>query len=286
MNSDQDLLIEEIPSITETAWVSALVDRILRYLYTGLPVALMGPAGIGKTTLALHAAVRLKRPVILVQGSEAMTVEHLLGGINGYARRETVDNYVRSVTKKRESFYGEWQVEWLTRACREGYVVVYDEFTRTPTEVNNILLPVLEERQLLFPTRIAGKLNVPVHPDFRILFTGNTEDYAGVYPAQSALLDRMVRIHVEGYDTATEEAIVRSRTGLDPGRTRKVLELVHAARHTGRLSSSLRPALLMGRLLAGTALEPSLGDPLFRQIAEDLLGRAVVEALPTTAASG
>ena len=48
-----------------------------------------------------------------------------------------------------EDMVQRWVDHRLSTACREGYTLVYDEFTRSKPEANNVLLSVLEERLLI-----------------------------------------------------------------------------------------------------------------------------------------
>ena len=78
----------------ETPFVKELADRILAYLQDGLYVHLCGPAGSGKTTLALHVAQQLGRPVVLIHGDDQMGTADLVGKESGYKRSYTRDQYV------------------------------------------------------------------------------------------------------------------------------------------------------------------------------------------------
>ncbi len=53
-----------------TPQVEGIVERALAYIGAGYPVNLAGPAGTGKTTLALHLAAQLGQPVILIHGDD------------------------------------------------------------------------------------------------------------------------------------------------------------------------------------------------------------------------
>ena len=129
----------------ETPAVKDLVDRTLAYIKDGLHVHLCGPAGSGKTTLALHVAGLLDRQVVLIHGDDEMGTADLVGKESGYKRSYTHDNYVHTVLKVDEEMKPMWVGRALTDACESGCTVVYDEFTRSRPEANNVLLSVLEE---------------------------------------------------------------------------------------------------------------------------------------------
>ncbi|MFN8468292.1 MAG: AAA family ATPase [Caldilineaceae bacterium] len=97
----------------------------------------------------------------------------------------TVDNFIHTVRKTEEDMVQRWVDHRLSTACREGYTLVYDEFTRSKPEANNVLLSVLEERILILPNSTNSGGYIKVHPDFTALFTSNPEEYAGVHASQT-----------------------------------------------------------------------------------------------------
>lgn len=266
------------PHIAETDNVRDVVERGLLYLSAGLPLHLSGPAGTGKTTLALHVAARIGRPWHFIQGDEQMTSTDLVRGPLHFRRTKTVDNYIRSVVRTAEDYGEEWSDGWLAAACKLGHTLVYDEFTRSRAEANNILLSVLEERVLMAPTARNERSAIPVHPEFRLIVTSNPIEYAGVHRSADALVDRLATLRLDYFDEDTETAIVGVHSDLPEEDCRRIVRLVRAARaqvKDAAAKPTLRSAVKLGRILAAAGLAADTADPRVRQFALDVLGPAV-----------
>ena len=69
----------------------------------------------------------------------------------------------------------QWVDNRLTTACQFGLTLIYDEFTRSRPEANNVLLSILEERILVLPNARGRESYLKVHPDFRAIFTSNPD---------------------------------------------------------------------------------------------------------------
>ncbi|MFQ6030295.1 MAG: AAA family ATPase, partial [Dehalococcoidia bacterium] len=145
------VIARDQPSFVQTPRVKEIAERALLYLRSGLPVHFRGPAGTGKTTLAMYVAAQLGRPVILLHGDEELGTSDLVGGGHGFRRKSSVDNYIHSVLKTEEDVQLKWVDNRVTVACRHGFTLLYDEFTRARPETNNTLLSVLAERILDLP---------------------------------------------------------------------------------------------------------------------------------------
>jgi len=256
----------------ETPAVKALGERALSYLQAGFPLHLRGPAGTGKTTLAFRLATGLGRPAMFLAGDESLATADLIGRQTRLRHRKVVDRFIHSVVKYEENVDQEWTDSQLTVACREGYTLIYDEFTRSRPEANNVLLGVLEERLLALPNGGGGEY-VPVHPDFRVIFTSNPKEYAGVHNAQDALNDRMITIDMDYFDERTEVSIAAARSGLAPEVVAPIVKLVRGYRDSGRYRQipTPRASVMIARMMAVHKLKPAASDPRFLQLCLDVL---------------
>jgi len=262
------------PDLVETPYVAEVSERALGYVQAGFPVHFRGPSGVGKTTLALHVAHRLGRPVMLMVGDDEFGSSDLVGSQAGFRHRRVVDNFIASVRKTEDDVTPRWVDNRLTVACREGMTLVYDEFTRSRPEANNALLSVLEERVLVLPSRRgSGTDFLRVHPDFVAIFTSNPAEYAGVHQAQDALFERLVTIDLDSFDEGSEMAIVTARSGVGAEDARRIVRLVHACRDAlgGTDRHTVRSAIVIARVVAQRGASARAGDPVFEQACQDVL---------------
>jgi gas vesicle protein GvpN len=260
-----------------TPAIERVCRRALTYLETGYACHFRGAAGTGKTTLAMHVANQRGRPVILMFGDEEFGTSDLVGSEKGLVSTKVTDNFVKSVTKTEEFRRPHWVDNRLTMACKHGYTLVYDEFSRSRAEANNVLLTVLEEHVLALPDPQYGGAYMRVHPDFRAIFTSNPEDYAGVHKTQNALLDRMITIELDFYDRETEVAITRARAGIDQTSAQKIVDLVRRVRSEIKTERpTLRASIMLGRIMRHLGCSVSLENPLFVDACLDLLRSSTV----------
>ncbi|MQT14773.1 gas vesicle protein GvpN [Segnochrobactrum spirostomi] len=257
----------------ETEQVRELTRRGLGFLKAGYSLHFRGPAGTGKTTLALHVAAQLGRPVIVVTGDNELGTADLVGSQRGYHYRKVVDQFIHNVTKFEETANQRWTDHRLTTACREGYTLVYDEFTRSRPETHNVLLSVLEERILFLPAQSKEESYIRVHPDFRAIFTSNPQEYAGVHSSQDALADRLATIDVGYPDRAMELAVTMARTGLSQAAAARIIDLVRSFRASGdyQQTPTLRTSLMIARVSAQEGYRVAADDPHFIQLCLDVL---------------
>jgi nitric oxide reductase NorQ protein len=263
-----------LPDFVETPYVKDLTQRALNYVTAGFPVHLRGPSGTGKTTLAMHLASQVGRPVVMIHGDEEFTTSDLIGGEHGYRSRRVVDRFISRVLKIEEDMTKRWVDNRLTVACKYGFTLVYDEFTRSRPEANNTLLSILQERILDLPAaRDSNEPYLKVHPDFTAIFTSNPEEYAGVHRSQDALRDRMITMDLDCFDYETEAAITQSRSGLGRSRVEMVVRIVRGLRESGKceFAPTVRGCIMIAKTLKVQGLSPEKAPEVFLQMCQDIL---------------
>lgn len=252
----------------------SIQSRALAYLPAGVAVHFRGPAGTGKTTLAMEIAAAIGRPAVMLAGDGWFTAANLIGAQTGARTRQVRDNYIASVKKVEAESRAVWTDSVLTKAVKQGFTLIYDEFTRSPAEANNPLLSVLEERALILPGAEGSERYVKAHGEFRAIFTSNPDDYAAVSAPQDALLDRMITFDLSWHGEATEIGIVSQASGLEPEACAPIVRLVRAARaqSEGACPPSLRAAIMIAKVAKSQAIEPSAADGRYVQLCLDVLG--------------
>jgi nitric oxide reductase NorQ protein len=253
--------------------ILSIESRALSYLRASVPIHLRGPAGTGKTTLAIQIAAKLNRSAILLTGDGWLTAGNLVGRESSTKTRRVEDRYIHSVRKTESETTAVWSDDVLTQAILEGYTLVYDEFTRSPPSANNPLLTALEERMLILHSGSTRDRYVKAHPEFRAIFTSNPEDYAGVNTPQDALIDRMITFDLTNHDRDTEVGIVSMRSGVIPADCGPIVDIVRAIRASGLVTQapSLRSAIMIARIVGAEGLTVAGDSNAFVQLCFDVL---------------
>lgn len=259
-------------SFVESDKIKDIITRAVAYLNAGFPVHFRGPAGTGKTTLAMHLAHIFNQPTVIIFGSDEISSTDFVGGQFGYHKKVVIDNYIHSVVKTDETAEQQWIDGRLVTACKEGYILIYDEFSRSTPETNNILLSALEEKVLELPINREGETYIKVHPDFKAIFTSNPEKYAGVYNTQEALLDRMITINLDHWDRDTEIKIIVSQVDLSIEDAKKIVDIVRSYRKKVNGNISIRTAIMIGKIINVLNIPIIPDNEMFVKVCEDILG--------------
>ena len=267
-------IAKEQPNFVRTPLIEDIANRALTYSAAGFPVNFTGPAGTGKTCLAMYVAGQIGRPVVIIHGDEELGTSDVVGGNYGFRRRKTVDNFIHSVLKTDEDMQARWVDNRLTVACKYGFTLIYDEFTRSRPEANNALLSVLEERTLDMPAGRGEDGFIKVHPHFTAVFTSNPSDYAGVHKAQDALMDRIINIKLGHYDRETEIAVTMGKAGVARDDAEKIVDLVRAFRAESNgegHAATVRACIMIGRILKAYEARATASDKSFVRTCVDVL---------------
>lgn len=204
------VMVETIPSptspkIDQNYWFHPiLLKKILRWVYgqsARRNILLIGDAGVGKSSLIVEVAARLGVPVFQMACSGKTRFQHLVGS------RELVNGETK------------WVDGPLTRAMREGGILLLDEVTRLDPGEQMNLASVLDGRSVLtIPD--TGEVVQP-HELFRVAATGNSGGfgdesgaYVGEKPSSFAFLDRFQKFKIESMPMEEEIKLLQKISGL------------------------------------------------------------------------
>jgi len=262
-----------LPDFVETRYIKDIANRALSYIKAGFPVHFRGASGTGKTTMAMHVASKIGRPVVMIHGDEEFTTSDLVGGEYGYRFKKVVDRFVSRVLKLEEDMVKRWVDNRLTVACKYGFTLIYDEFTRSRPEANNILLSILSEKIMDLPVGRGEEPYLRVDPNFTAIFTSNPEEYAGVHRSQDALRDRMVTMDLDHFDYETEVAITQAKTKLSKRHADIIVNIVRGLRESGKceFAPTIRGCIMIGKTLKVQNITPAKSNGTFMQICQDIL---------------
>jgi nitric oxide reductase NorQ protein len=263
-------------NIIITSFLQEILDRTKIYLKAKFPVHLTGPAGTGKTTLAIKIAQNLGKPYYFIQGDDNFNRQDLIGGLFGYSKKIIEDNFIPTVSKFEQKMTPIWVDNPVAIACRNGGTLIYDEFTRSRAETNNVLLGILSEH-LFLSSDHDGKLSLEnVHPDFSLILTSNPQEYVGVNKAQNALYDRMINIDLSAFDEDTETMIAAKQSNLHYDLALKIVRFVREIRSQVQIEhSSVRCSIMNAKIYAVCCLNGDNYEQFFR-CSRDVFGADLV----------
>ena len=274
-NNEMNTVLELRPmsNFVETDYIKDITNRGLTYVKAGFPVHFRGPSGTGKTTVAMHLASKIGRPVVIIHGDAEYKTSDLIGSEQGYKYKKLDDKFIHSVHKYEEDMSKQWVNNRLTIAVKNGFTLIYDEFTRSRPEANNILLPILQERMLSTSAAKEEDYYLKVLPEFRAIFTSTPEEYAGVNRTQDALRDRMVTMDLDHFDYETELKITKAKSDLSLKDTEIIVKIVRGLRESGKteFDPTIRGSIMIAKTLATLKTTPIKSKDIFRKICQDIL---------------
>ena len=179
-------LLETKDPFTDILGQDASKKAMKSALISGRHIIIIGPPGIGKTTLAKNIAQLLGKdaPFIRIQGSPDLMVEDLLGDIDPIKALKFGPSSVEAFTKGK-----------IFKA--NNGVLFFDELNRCPEKLQNALLQVLEEGKATI-----GSYDVDFELDFLFIATMNPED-SSTEKLSDVLLDRFDLVYMD-YPESTE----------------------------------------------------------------------------------
>ncbi|KAG5948870.1 hypothetical protein E4U53_006121 [Claviceps sorghi] len=126
-------------SLVMTKTTTRNMERLATLLRDDDPILLHGMAGVGKTSFVHELAMQLGKysDMVTLHLNEQTDAKMLVG--------------LYSTDSKPGSF--QWRPGVLTTAVREGRWILIEDLDRAPTEVLSTLLPLIERKELLIPSR-------------------------------------------------------------------------------------------------------------------------------------
>lgn len=214
------------------------IPQLEKALSLGRNVLIEGPVGVGKTFLVLQLLKKMKRETVRVDGDTRYTEQKLTGWFDpplvlkkGYVKECFIDGP-------------------LVEAMRGGKILFVNELNRMPEAVQNILLPAMDERQIVLP-----KIGmIQAKPGFAVVATQNPREFTATHALSEALLDRFEMIKLEYQNRDEEMAILKQECeGVKSDVLSRALDLVRATRQHPQIKrgASLRAAIALCKLVEG-----------------------------------
>jgi len=245
-------LVPYIPEHDENYVYPAWTLEFVTMLDHGMNCWLYGGTGAGKSSLVEQVCACGELPLMYQSFHEDVKPCELLGG------KELIDGNTV------------WVDGPVTKAYRDGFILLLDEIDAFPPEVQFCLYGVLDGKPLVLAEN--GNEVVKPHDNFRVVATGNTQGrgddsgmYAGTNVLNRALLNRFRPwYHVE-YPTENTYRTIIKREGVSDD----------VAKVVARLAKELNTAFMNGTLTETFSLRDARQIASVAELAEGNVSRAL-----------
>ena len=241
-----------VPSIDENYVFPAWTEEFVSMVDNGLNCWLYGGTGAGKSSMAEQVCATAKLPLMYQSFHEDIKPDQLFGG------KDLVDGNTV------------WVDGPVTKAYREGFVLLLDEIDGLPPEIQFCLYGILDRKPLVLAEN--GNEVVKPHPNFRAIATGNTQGrgdeygmFAGTNVLNRAFLNRYRVWYKVDYPSEGIYRKIIEKEGVTPA----------VARVIARLAKEINNAFMNGTLTETFSLRDAREVAKVAELAEGDIGRAL-----------
>ncbi|MCK5587221.1 MAG: MoxR family ATPase [Candidatus Lokiarchaeota archaeon] len=229
-------IVQEIQTTYDIVGREHELKKVVIANLAGQHALIEGSVGVGKTILAKAVASHFNKDFLRVDGDERFT-ESKLAGI-----------FDPPMVLKEGWTWNSFVPGPLTKAMQTGAILFINEANRLPEGTQNVLLPALDERQIIIP-----KLGIVKGENgFQIIATQNPEEFIGTTTLCEALKDRFVWVKLDYQSEEEERRIVKLQSQCEDDQTiKKVVAIVRTTRDYAdlRRGSSVRGAIDLANII-------------------------------------